>query len=66
MIMVIGPHKRKPDAKADRAAPRPGARAQRAGQPVPPPRGAGENGPGPAVAAAEPAEQGVADAPTAI
>jgi len=66
MIMVIGPHKRKPDTKADRAAPRPGPRAQRAGQPVPPPRGAGENGPGPAVAAAEPAEQGAADAPTAI
>ena len=66
MIMVIGPHKRKPDARADRAAPRPAPRAQRAGEPVPPPRGAGENGPAPAVAAAEPAEQGAADAPTAI
>ena len=28
MIMVIGPHKRKPDTKADRAAPRPGPRAR--------------------------------------
>ncbi len=58
MIMVIGPHKRKADTKAERAANRP----------VPAPRGARENGPAPAVAAAaaEPAEQGAADAPTAI
>jgi len=67
MIMVIGPHKRKPDTRAERATPRPGPRAQgAAGRPVPPPRGARDNGPGPAVAAAEPAEQGAADAPTAI
>jgi translation initiation factor IF-3 len=64
MIMVIGPHKRKADTKADRAAPRPQAEASR---PVPAPRGARDNGPAPAVAAAaEPAEQGAADAPTAI
>jgi translation initiation factor IF-3 len=67
MIMVIGPHKRKLDTKADRAAPRPGSRAQgTASRPVPAPRGPGENGPGQAVAAAGPAEQGAADAPTAI
>ncbi len=67
MIMVIGPHKRKADTKADRAAPRPGPRAQGdADRPVPSPRGARDNGPGQAVAAAEPAEQGAADAPTAI
>ncbi len=67
MIMVIGPHKRKADTKADRAAPRPGPRAQGdADRPVPSPRGARDNGPGQAGAAAEPAEQGAADAPTAI
>jgi translation initiation factor IF-3 len=67
MIMVIGPHKRKADTKADRAAPRPGPRAQdAASRPVPAPRGARENGPAPTVVAAEPAEQGAADAPTAI
>src|SRR5215469_14097917 len=76
MIMVIGPHKRKPDAKADRTA-RPAARASEpANRPVPSPREArpaaprpvaprpGGPRPGPAVAAAGPAEQGRAEAAT--
>jgi translation initiation factor IF-3 len=47
MIMVIGPHKRKPDARADRA-PRP-ARSESgaASRPVPPPREATPAGPRP-------------------
>jgi translation initiation factor IF-3 len=73
MIMVIGPHKRKPDSKADRAAPRPGPRAAAAepaapraaapaDRPVPsprPPRAAGPH----VVAAAKPAANS-ADAAT--
>jgi translation initiation factor IF-3 len=69
MIMVIGPHKRKPDAKADRTA-RPAPRGSApATRPVPPPREARPAGPRPAgprpgsaVAAAGPAEQGRAEA----
>jgi translation initiation factor IF-3 len=96
MIMVIGPHKRKSDAKADRAA-RPAPRESApASQPVPSPRDPGPAGPRPsaprpaaprpaaprpaaprpaaprpaaprpgsAVAAAEPAEHGTAEAAT--
>jgi translation initiation factor IF-3 len=68
MIMVIGPHKRKPDNKAERVAPsRPRPRASGpsgpAGRPVPSPRGARPTGPGQPVAAAGPAEHGAADAP---
>ncbi len=69
MIMVIGPHKRKTDAKADRATPRPATRGSApASRPVPSPREARPTGPspgpgpGPAVAAA--AEPGSADEPT--
>ncbi|HEX4660373.1 MAG TPA: translation initiation factor IF-3 [Streptosporangiaceae bacterium] len=48
MIMVIGPHKRKSDAKADRAA-RPAPReAASASRPVPSPREPGPAAPGPA------------------
>jgi translation initiation factor IF-3 len=48
MIMVIGPHKRKSDAKADRAA-RPAPReSASASQPVPSPRAPGPAAPGPA------------------
>ena len=45
MIMVIGPHRKKSDAKSERAAERPAT-----GRPVPRPRGAGSkaNGAGPA------------------
>jgi len=76
MIMVIGPHKRKTDAKADRAA-RPAPRGSAsASRPVPSPREARPAGPrpagprpdgprpGPAIAAAGPAEQGSAEAAT--
>jgi translation initiation factor IF-3 len=71
MIMVIGPHKRKPDAKAERTA-RPASRGSApASGPVPSPREARPAGPrpggprpGPAVAAAGPAEQGRAEAAT--
>jgi translation initiation factor IF-3 len=76
MIMVIGPHKRKPDAKADRTT-RPASRGSAAAsRPVPSPREARPAGPrpagprpagprpGPAVAAAGPAEQGRAEAAT--
>jgi translation initiation factor IF-2 len=47
MIMVIGPHKRKPEARADRT-PRP-ARSESgaASRPVPPPREATPAGPRP-------------------
>ncbi len=63
MIMVIGPHKRKPDAKAERVAPQPGPRAAATPpRPARPPQGARANGPNPAVAAAGPAEQSAADA----
>jgi translation initiation factor IF-3 len=73
MIMVIGPHKRKPDAKAERApSSRPGpqpaapsAPSGPAGRPVPSPRGPRPAGQGQPVAAAGPAEHGAADAPTA-
>jgi translation initiation factor IF-3 len=74
MIMVIGPHKRKPDNKAERV-PRSAPRApDSASRPVPPPREARPAGPrptgprpapprsAPPVAAAEPAERGAADA----
>jgi translation initiation factor IF-3 len=68
MIMVIGPHKRKPDTKADRApartGPRPAAPSRPAGRPVPSPRGPRQAGQGQPVAAAGSAEHGVADAPT--
>jgi translation initiation factor IF-3 len=71
MIMVIGPHKRKSDAKVDRTA-RPAPReSAAASRPVPSPREARPAGPrpggprpGPAVAAAGPAEQGRAEAAT--
>jgi translation initiation factor IF-3 len=68
MIMVIGPHKRKPDTKAERSAPsRPRPRASGpsgpAGRPVPSPRPPRPTGPGQPVAAAGPAEHGAADAP---
>jgi translation initiation factor IF-3 len=69
MIMVIGPHKRKADSKAERAsarpAPRPAAPSGPAGRPVPSPRGPRQAGQGQPVAAAGSAEHGVADAPTA-
>ncbi len=99
MIMVIGPHKRKPDGKGERVerierterverppaaerperverpqrvAPRPGPRTTSApgvpgapARPVPSPRAVRANGPNPAVAAAGPAEQSTAAAPTA-
>jgi translation initiation factor IF-3 len=76
MIMVIGPHKRKPDTRADRApAARPGPRPSApsappgpsgpAGRPVPSPRGPRQAGQGQPVAAAGSAEHGAADAPTA-
>jgi translation initiation factor IF-3 len=62
MIMVIGPHKRKPDVKSERA-PRPEPRsAPAADQPVPAPRTARPAPPSQAVAAASAAEQ--ADAQT--
>jgi translation initiation factor IF-3 len=59
MIMVIGPHKRKPDARADRTE-RPATRSATgpASRPVPSPREAGPAAPGPAAprpAAARPA-----------
>ena len=61
MIMVIGPHKRKPDVKSERT-PRPEPRnAAAADQPVPAPRTA-RPPPSQAVAAANAAEQ--ADAQT--
>src|SRR5215472_7733229 len=71
MIMVIGPHKRKPDAKAERTA-RPAPREPApASRPVPSPREVRPAGPrpagprpGPPVAAAGPAEQGRAEAAT--
>ena len=64
MIMVIGPHKRKPESRAVRAVARPGSRASGpAGRPVPAPRGARADAPGHA-GPAEPAEHGAADAPT--
>ena len=67
MIMVIGPHKRKPDAKADRPARPAPRRSDSASRPVPSPREARPAAPrpGPAVAAAEPAEHGTAEAATA-
>jgi len=79
MIMVIGPHKRKPDAKAERiTSPRPAPGGPEgsgpAGRPVPSPRaarpapprpGPPRSAPGTAVAAAaEPAEHGAAEAAT--
>jgi translation initiation factor IF-3 len=76
MIMVIGPHKRKPDAKADRPARSAPRTSDSASRPVPPPREARPSGPrptgprpapprsGPPVAAPEPAERGAADAAT--
>ena len=78
MIMVIGPHKRKPDAKAERpaapskaerpAAPRPAPRASApsgpAGRPVPSPRGPRPAAPPQQVAAAGPGEHNPADAQT--
>jgi hypothetical protein len=59
MIMVIGPHKRKPDARADRTE-RPATRSATgpASRPVPSPREAGPAAPRPAAprpAAARPA-----------
>jgi translation initiation factor IF-3 len=70
MIMVIGPHKRKPDAKAERppAPSRPRARAAGpsgpAGRPVPSPRAPRPTAPAQQpVAAAGPTEQGTGDAP---
>jgi translation initiation factor IF-3 len=63
MIMVIGPHKRKPDAKAERVAPAAPRPAARTGAPTPrPPQATRANGPNPAVAAAGSAEQSAADA----
>jgi translation initiation factor IF-3 len=75
MIMVIGPHKRKPDAKAERAPARPGPHPSGppappgpsgpsgpAGRPVPSPRGPRQPAPGRPVAAAGSAEH-AADAP---
>jgi translation initiation factor IF-3 len=64
MIMVIGPHKRKPDAKADRPARPAPRRSAPASRPVPSPREARPAAPrpGPAVA---PAEHGTAEAATA-
>jgi translation initiation factor IF-3 len=72
MIMVIGPHKRKPEARADRVArPAESRGSASASRQVPTPREARPAGPrpaaprsGPAMAAAEPAEQGAADAAT--
>jgi translation initiation factor IF-3 len=73
MIMVIGPHKRKPDAKAERTArpaprtPVPASRpvsSQREARPPAGPRPAPPPRPGPAVAAAEPADHGTAEAAT--
>jgi translation initiation factor IF-3 len=73
MIMVIGPHKRKPDAKAERVPARPGphpsappappAPSGPAGRPVPSPRGPRQAAQGRPVAAAGSAEHGAADAP---
>jgi translation initiation factor IF-3 len=68
MIMVIGPHKRKADGKAERpAAPRPASRGTGssgpAGRPVPSPRPPRPATPGPQVAAAG-AEHDPADAQT--
>ncbi len=67
MIMVIGPHKRKSDAKAERpasrSAPRESAPAGPAGRPVPSPRPRPAAPPGQPVAAAGSAEHGPADAP---
>jgi translation initiation factor IF-3 len=69
MIMVIGPHKRKPDA---RGPARPGSRPSApsapsgpAGRPVPSPRGPRPAGQEQPVAAAGSADHGAADAPTA-
>jgi translation initiation factor IF-3 len=68
MIMVIGPHKRKHDTKAERTAatsrPRPRASGPSgpAGRPVPSPRGPRPTAPGQPVTAAGPAEHGAADA----
>ena len=71
MIMVIGPHKRKADAKADRTARLAARESEPANRPVPSPREARPAAPrpsgprpGPAVAAAGPAEQGRAEAAT--
>jgi len=77
MIMVIGPHKRKPDAKAERVPARPGARPSApptpsappapsapASRPVPSPRGPRQAGQAQPMAAAGSAEHGAADAPT--
>ncbi len=65
MIMVIGPHKRKPDTKAERTQPLTGSRGPApADRAVPAPRDVRSARPGRAVAAASPAENGAADAPT--
>jgi translation initiation factor IF-3 len=69
MIMVIGPHKRKQDSKAERpAAPQPAPRATApsgpASRPVPSPRGPRPAGPAQPVAAAGSAEHDPADAQT--
>ena len=65
MIMVIGPHKRKTDSRAERVAPKPGPRAAGSGtRPVPTPRPARASGPGEPVAAAGAAERDAADAAT--
>jgi translation initiation factor IF-3 len=65
MIMVIGPHKRKPDTRSDRSGPRPGSRAPAAeSRPVPSPRGTTGPGQRQTVTAAGSAEQPAADAPT--
>jgi translation initiation factor IF-3 len=63
MIMVIGPHRKKRDTKAERAPqPAPDAPAA-ADRPVPSPRAPRPGGTGRAVAAAEPAERRATDAP---
>ena len=61
MIMVIGPHKRKPDAKAERAPRADSREPAAADRPVPAPRNARPARPSQVVAAADP---GAADAQT--
>ncbi|HEY2687404.1 MAG TPA: translation initiation factor IF-3 [Streptosporangiaceae bacterium] len=61
MIMVIGPHKRKQDAKAERVPRAESRNSAAADRPVPAPRDAGPARPSQVVAAADP---GAADAQT--